>query len=179
MLAVAPGSAFCSLEPRSHADYRPNNTDEPNEHSPPSREIETREVPRLSHKAKETEPSSLSLSANFLKLGDTDNSDHDRYEKEREHDSHANLLAATFRETENATEDSPRCCTRDPRRFHFAERQRSATRVLGTRGGSAAEVPSIRVGCSAWFGFWRNDAIRDSRCDMDARADLLALFECR
>jgi hypothetical protein len=36
--------------------------------------------------------------------------------------------------------------------FMSGESQRSAPCVLGTRGGSAAEVPSIRVGCSAWLG---------------------------
>ena len=44
-------------------------------------------------------------------------------------------------------------------RFHrvvfvgFAERQRSATRVLGAGHAKAWNVTSIRVGCSAWFGF--------------------------
>jgi len=33
----------------------------------------------------------------------------------------------------------------------FAERQRSATRVLGAGRAQARNVTSIRVGCSAWL----------------------------
>src|SRR5690606_32502511 len=36
--------------------------------------------------------------------------------------------------------------------FWSAERQRSATRVLGAGRAQARNVTSIRVGCSAWFG---------------------------
>src|SRR5699024_5577182 len=39
--------------------------------------------------------------------------------------------------------------------FHFfAQRQRSATRVLGAGRASARHVTSIRVGCSAWLGLF-------------------------
>ena len=38
--------------------------------------------------------------------------------------------------------------------FIFAERQRSATRVLGAGRASARTVTSIRVGCSAWLALF-------------------------
>jgi len=38
--------------------------------------------------------------------------------------------------------------------FWSAERQRSATRVLGAGRASARNVTSIRVGCSAWLGIF-------------------------
>jgi hypothetical protein len=40
----------------------------------------------------------------------------------------------------------------------FAERQRSATPVLGATHASARGVTSIGVGCSAWFGLFFIDA---------------------
>ena len=40
------------------------------------------------------------------------------------------------------------------KRHDFAERQRSATRVLGAGRASARTVTSIRVGCSAWLGIF-------------------------